>query len=153
MPGTTLIGLSWAGSPAMPEDRWRSIALEEFVPLFGLPGLRFVALQKGPLAEAERALLQAHGVIDLSDEIGDFTDTAGAISALDRVVAVDSAVAHLAGALGTETWLLNRASSEWRWGWQQAASFWYPRMRIFNQAAIGDWSGAIRNVAQALLSA
>jgi tetratricopeptide (TPR) repeat protein len=149
-PGTRLIGLSWAGSPAMPEDRWRSIALAAFAPLFDVPGHRFVALQKGPLAEAEQAQLRAAGVIDLSAEIGDFTDTAAAVSVLDRVIAVDSAVAHLAGALGVETWLLNRASSEWRWGWKAETSFWYPTMRIFNQAAIGDWSPVIEAVAQAL---
>jgi len=148
--GSRLIGLSWSGSPAMPEDRWRSIPLESFVPLFGLPGCRVVALQKGPLAEEERALLQAHGVVDLSEAIGDFTDTAGAVSALDRVIAVDSAVAHLSGALGVETWLLNRASSEWRWGWQQERSFWYPNIRIVNQSTIGDWSGAIGAVVEML---
>ena len=150
--GQRLIGLSWAGSPAMPEDRWRSIALAQFVPLFGVPGLRFVALQKGPLPEEERALLQAHGVVDLSQAIGDFRDTAAAVAALDRVIAVDSAVAHLSAALGIETWLLNRASSEWRWGWQREASFWYPRLRIFNQATIGDWSSVIAAVGEALAS-
>jgi tetratricopeptide (TPR) repeat protein len=148
--GTTLIGLSWAGSPAMPEDRWRSIPLDRFVPLFGRAGLRFVALQKGPLSEEERALLQAHGVVDLSEAIGDFTDTAAAVSVLDRVIAVDSAVAHLAGALGVETWLLNRASSEWRWGWQHETSFWYPNLRIVNQTVIGDWSGPIAAAGEAL---
>jgi len=148
--GTRLIGLSWAGSPAMPEDRWRSIALAAFAPLFGLPGYRFVALQKGPLAEAEQVQLRDAGIIDLSAEIGDFTDTAAAVSVLDRVIAVDSAVAHLAGALGVETWLLNRASSEWRWGWKAETSFWYPTMRIFNQAAIGDWSPVIEAIGQAL---
>jgi tetratricopeptide (TPR) repeat protein len=151
--GTQLIGLSWAGSPAMPEDRWRSIPLTAFIPLFKRPGVQFVALQKGPLTDEDRALLQAHDVIDLSGEIGDFRDTAGAVAALDRVIAVDSAVAHLAGALGTETWLLNRASSEWRWGWRQDTSFWYPRMRIFNQSEIGDWPGVISAVARALAHA
>jgi tetratricopeptide (TPR) repeat protein len=145
--GKPLIGLSWAGSPAMPEDRWRSMPLTAFVPLFCRADARFVALQKAPLADDDRALLRAHGVIDLSEEIGNFTDTAGAIAALDRVIAVDSAVAHLAGALGAETWLLNRATSEWRWGWQQDTSFWYPKMRIFNQAEIGDWSGVVEAIA------
>ena len=121
--------------------------LTAFVPLFCRADARFVALQKAPLADDDRALLRAHGVIDLSEEIGNFTDTAGAIAALDRVIAVDSAVAHLAGALGAETWLLNRATSEWRWGWQQDTSFWYPKMRIFNQAEIGDWSGVVEAIA------
>jgi hypothetical protein len=148
--GTRLVGLSWAGSPAMPEDRWRSITPDLLGAIVRIPGHRFVALQKGPLDPEERQFLKAAGIIDPSELIQDFADTASIISALDLVIAVDSAVAHLAGALGVETWLLNRASSEWRWGWKPTTSFWYPTLRIFNQAAIGEWSPVFDEVAAAL---
>jgi len=149
-PGERLIGLSWARSPAMPEDRWRTIPPDEFRPILATPGCRFVALQKGPLDPETRARLNALGVFDPSEDLEDFADTAAIIANLDLVIAVDSAVAHLAGALGVETWLLNRAPSEWRWGWKPSTSFWYPGFRIINQAEIGDWSGALGAVAAAL---
>lgn len=145
-----LVALSWSGSPGMPLDHWRSIPLAALSGVFAAVGCRLVAVQKGPLPEADRAILRQANILDPSEAIGDFADTAALLSLADLVIAVDSAVAHLAGALGIETWLLNRATSEWRWGWQQATSFWYPTMRIFNQAVIRDWSGVANVLGLAL---
>lgn len=146
------IGLVWRGSPGMPEDRWRSIPLGEFMPLFGLPGCRWFALQQGTLPDDERGLLTQGGVENLSAGLTDFSETAAILANLDLVVTIDSAPAHLGGALGRPTWMLNRASSEWRWGWKQTESFWYPTMRIFNQDQPGDWGPAILAVGAALVA-
>jgi len=147
----TKIGLVWRGSPGMPEDRWRSIPLDQFLPLFGLPGCRWFALQQGPLPADEQALLAQGGVRDLSAGLTDFSETAAILANLDLVITIDSAPAHLGGALGRPTWMLNRATSEWRWGWKQTESFWYPTLRIFNQDQLGEWGPVILAVGTALL--
>jgi ADP-heptose:LPS heptosyltransferase len=82
--------------------------------------------------------------------VTDFADTAALISNLDLVVAVDSSVAHLSGALGKPIWLLNRATSEWRWGRNKETSPWYPTMRIYNQKKLLEWENPIGEVAAAL---
>jgi tetratricopeptide (TPR) repeat protein len=145
------IGLVWRGSPGMPEDHWRSIPLDRFLPLFAVPGCQWVALQQGPLPAEERQLLAEAGVLDLSADLKDFSETAAILANLDLVVTIDSAPAHLGGALGRPTWMLNRATSEWRWGWKARESFWYPTMRIFNQDQLGDWAPVIAAVKAALV--
>jgi tetratricopeptide (TPR) repeat protein len=144
------IGLVWRGSPGMPEDRWRSIPLEQFLPLFGLPGCRWFALQQGPLPDEEKAMLARAGVEDLSAGLSDFSETAAILANLDLVITIDSAPAHLGGAMGRPTWMLNRATSEWRWGWKQTRSFWYPTMRLFNQDQLGEWAAAVAAVRAAM---
>jgi tetratricopeptide (TPR) repeat protein len=144
------IGLCWAGSPALRDDAKRSIPLERFAPLFDVRGARWISLQKGP-AGAEWAPLRGDGGRHI-EECGDFLDTAALISALDLVISVDTAVAHLAGAMNKPVWLLNRCGSEWRWGHEALSTPWYPAMRIFNQRAPGDWSEAIGRVAQELVA-
>jgi len=81
----------------------------------------------------------------------DFLDTASIINDLDLVISVDTAMAHLAGAMGKPVWLLNRASSEWRWGWKRTGSPWYPTMRIFNQETLFDWQPVLDEVDAALV--
>lgn len=147
----TKVGLVWRGSTGMPEDRWRSIPLDQFLPLFGVPGCRWFALQQGPLDDQETAILARAGVTDLSAALTDFAETAAIIANLDLVITIDSAPAHLGGALGQPTWMLNRATSEWRWGWKQDRTFWYPTMRIFNQDRLGDWAPVITAVRGALV--
>jgi tetratricopeptide (TPR) repeat protein len=146
----TKIGLIWRGSPGMPEDRWRSIPLDQFRPLFDLPDCRWFALQPGPLPEEETASLTAGRVIDLSTALIDFAETAAILANLDLIITIDSAPAHLGGALGRPTWMLNRATSEWRWGWKAGESFWYPTMRLFNQDRLGAWEPVIAAVGAAL---
>lgn len=145
------VGFVWRGNPELAGDRWRSIVLDEWRPLLERGGVEWISLQKleGP-REHERRILARHGIADFSDGLRDFADTAALIETLDLVIAVDTSVAHLAGALGKPVWLLNRANSEWRWGWKQTGSAWYPSMRIFNQAKLGEWTPVLARVAREL---
>ena len=148
--GRARVGLIWRGSPGMPEDHWRSIPLDQFLPITGAMGCRWLALQQGPLSDEERESLARAGVEDLSAALTDFAETAAIMANLDLVITIDSAPAHLAGALGRPVWLLNRATSEWRWGWKQAQTFWYPSMLICNQDQLGDWTDVVAAVKAAL---
>ena len=113
-----------------------------------MPGVSFVSLQKGRAgAEPPPPGLALH---DWTAELDDFADTAALVAGLDLVVSVDTAVAHLAGALGRPVWLLNRFDSEWRWLLGRSDSPWYPTLRQFRQPSYGDWPGAIAALATAL---
>jgi ADP-heptose:LPS heptosyltransferase len=107
------VGLVWAGNPQHKNDRHRSIALESFSDLFGIAVVRWFSLQVGERA-ADLARLPVGTVTDLSDGLADFAETAAAIASLDLVIAVDTAVAHLAGALGKPAWVLLRVRPDWR---------------------------------------
>jgi tetratricopeptide (TPR) repeat protein len=142
-----LIGLVWAGSRTLRDDARRSLSLEMLTPVLALDRYRFVSLQKG------EAATEWTGNRKASDGIaacGDFLDTAAFIMTLDLVISVDTAVAHLAGAVGQPVWLLNRFGSEWRWGREAERTPWYPSMRIFNQHQPGDWSEVVDRLARAL---
>ena len=141
------IGLVWAGNPRPHSpadaagDRRRSIAPERLAPLFDLPGLQFFSLQKvGPAAPAHFPL------IDFMAEMADFADTAALIANLDLVISVDTAVAHLAAALGKPVWLLNRFDVCWRWMQGRRETPWYPTLRLYRQPAPGDWGSVIAEV-------
>jgi len=141
------IGLAWAGrsrihaSELAAVDRRRSIALDHLAPLFDLPGFQFFSLQKDdPKAPADVPLT------DFMDEMEDFADTAALIANLDLVISVDTAIAHLAAALGKPVWLLNRYDSCWRWLRTREDSPWYPSLRMFRQPAAGDWRTVIERV-------
>ncbi|WP_027802022.1 tetratricopeptide repeat protein [Paraburkholderia dilworthii] len=143
-------GLAWAGSPTFGNDRYRSMVLSELHALAGVAKVSWYPLQKGPahaqLADAPHAF-RAH---DFSGELNDFEDTAALIMNLDLVIAVDTGVAHLAGALGKPVWLLLPANSDWRWLEARSDSPWYPGMRLFRQKVLGDWAGVVTEVMQAL---
>jgi len=144
------VGLAWAGSRRNVGDRKRSIPLRLLLPLLKVPGIQFVILQK-EFQEGDAGLLQRlPGVIDPSRYLGDFAATAAAVAALDLVISVDTAVAHLAGALGRKTWLLLPFSADWRWLSEREDSPWYPTMRLFRQATIGDWASVIERVCVAV---
>jgi ADP-heptose:LPS heptosyltransferase len=89
-------------------------------------------------------------LLDWTDELHDFADTAALVEALDLVISVDTSVAHLAGALGKSVWLLNRFDTCWRWLLEREDTPWYPTMRIFRQPIAGDWGSVIRRVAEEL---
>jgi ADP-heptose:LPS heptosyltransferase len=110
--------------------------------------VQWFSLQKGE--RAVEAGAWGAGMIDLMGACADFLDTAALISALDLVITVDSAVAHLAGALGRDVWMLDRFGSEWRWGQTGSTTIWYPGMRIFRQSSQGDWAPTIAQVSFAL---
>ncbi|MCC7273140.1 MAG: hypothetical protein IT561_10760 [Alphaproteobacteria bacterium] len=143
------MGIAWAGNPVYPNDRARSIAFATIAPLLRA-GVRWISLQKGLGAAALAEAPETPDVDRTVEDVEDFADTAAVVDQLDLVVAVDTAVAHLAGALGRPTWLLNRYDSEWRWMLGRRDSHWYPSMRIFTQPGPGDWRAVIGAVATAL---
>jgi Flp pilus assembly protein TadD len=141
------IGLVWAGNPDYADDRRRSVPPELLAPLGTIEGISFVSLQK-----QDTEIPPPVPLTDWSHEFTNFADTAALIAALDMVIGVDTAVVHLAGALGRPVWLLNRFDPHWLWLQARDDSPWYPSLRQFRQAAPGDWAGVIARVAAALTS-
>jgi tetratricopeptide (TPR) repeat protein len=140
------IGLVWAGRPEHRRDRDRSIALATLAPLAST-GATFYALQKGPAAQQAKTPPPGMMLHDLADALGDFADTAAAMSALDLVITVDTSPAHLAGAIGTPVWVLLPHTSDWRWFLDRDDSPWYPSARLFRQKVRADWEPVITRVA------
>ncbi len=144
------VGIAWQGNPDHAMDRRRSLPLQLFAPLAELPGVRLVSLQKGPGRDQLTALGERLGVLDLTDRLEDFADTAALVSNLDLVITVDTAVAHLAGALGIPVWLTLPHIPDWRWLLGRGDSPWYPTMRLFRQSTWGDWPGVFDRLTEAL---
>jgi tetratricopeptide (TPR) repeat protein len=143
------VGLVWAGNPEHRNDRYRSIALSLLEPLLALEGVHFFSLQMG--AEAEQLAMAEGAVVDLRYEIGDMADTAALMEHLDVVIAVDTAVVHLAGALGRPVWLLLPFAPDWRWMLEREDSPWYPTMRLFRQTERSGWEPVLERVRAALV--
>jgi hypothetical protein len=148
LPGFT-IGVAWQGNPKYRGDRQRSVPLEQFAALARLPGVSLVSLQKGAGAEQAGRLPGLH-VFDGLDEAGAFVDTAALAARLDLVVSSDSAVAHVAAAVGARVWLLLPFAADWRWLLDREDCPWYPSMRLFRQQTPGDWGGVFARLASAL---
>ncbi len=145
------VGIAWQGNPRHAWDRHRSIPLARFAPLAQVPGVRLVSLQKGPGVEQLRGLAERLPVAVLPDgPEGTFLDTAAVVSQLDLVVTADTALAHLAGALGVPVWVALSAHSDWRWLRDREDTPWYPSMRLFRQATLGDWPGVFACMAAEL---
>lgn len=140
------VGIVWAGGPKHPNDAIRSLDVNDIRPLLDVPGVAWVSLQKGDKAPDLARLGPGHGVLDLSDELHDFAETAGAVACLDLVVAVDTSVAHLSGALAKPVLLMLPEPPDFRWMWDRATTPWYPEMRIFRQPSRGDWAAVIAAV-------
>ncbi|MEG4248175.1 tetratricopeptide repeat protein [Microcoleus sp. Pol10D4] len=150
LPDRTLkVGIVWAGNPKHRKNKQRSCSLSQFLPLLEVSGVSFYSLQK-EVSEADRALLNQTSIVDLSPHFGDLADTAAAIAKLDLVISVDTAVAHLAGALGKPVWILLAFSPDWRWLLEREDSPWYPTARLFRQHQRGDWEDVFHRVAEAL---
>lgn len=151
------VGLVWAGgnrahvAELRKTDARRSIALDILRPILDVPQVQFYSLQKGPPAQQlpERPDL-AGRIVDHTDEFADFADTAAFVANLDLVITVDTAVAHLAGALGKPVWIMNRFDTCWRWLLDRTDSPWYPNVRLFRQPALGDWNSVVAAVRDAL---
>ncbi len=144
------VGIVWSGRPTHPNNTRRSLDLSRFAPILNrLDGDCVVSLQK-QRSEADAAALRQAGVHDLAGELATFDETAGVLSHLDLLVTVDSAVAHLAGALGRPVWVLLPAPADWRWQRGRDDSPWYPTMRLFRQPAPGEWAPAISALASSL---
>lgn len=139
------VGLVWQGSSKHQNDRFRSCPPKLLSPLAELPGVAWYLLQ--PDLQGHELPFDMH---DLTADLHDFSDTAALLIQLDLVITVDTAVAHLAGALGCPTWLLLPYAPDWRWGINRETSAWYPGMRIFRQTAPGDWQVPLVKVQAAL---
>ena len=144
------VGLVWAGSPTQANDRNRSCSLDDLLPILRVPHVTFYSLQVGDRAQDLNPLPVDIAVQDLSKDLRDYGDTAAVIDQLDLVITVDTAVAHLAGALGKPVWTLLCYNPDWRWLLERADSPWYPTMRLFRQSQPQDWTAAVEHVVQAL---
>jgi Flp pilus assembly protein TadD len=143
------IGVVWAGNSAHNNDRNRSIPFDVFRSLFDITDVSWISLQVGKrVADLTRTF---NRVIDISDDLIDFAETAGVIANLDLVITVDSAVAHLAGALGQKTWLLLPFNPDWRWQLEREDSPWYPTLRLFRQHEMDTWSEVVARVKESLV--
>jgi hypothetical protein len=146
------VGLAWS---VLARDvhgfvtRHKSIPPEVLVPLVATGGAGFVSLQPGAQGDPAVFGRQAAAIVDVRASIRDFADTAALIEQLDLVISADTAVAHVAGALGKPVWMLDRSNTCWRWRAAPDASPWYPSMRIFRQARFGDWSDVAARLAVA----
>jgi tetratricopeptide (TPR) repeat protein len=146
--GEKLVGISWKGSARYGSDRDRSLRLADVAPLLELPGLRFVSLQ-GELSEEERGLMRE---LPLAHPGKDFRSTADLVAAMDLVIAVDTAWAHWAGAIGKPVWVMLPVTPYWVWLSEREDSPWYPSARLFRQQRQGDWAPVIERVREALSS-
>ncbi len=145
------VGVVWAGNAKHKGDQQRSLSAKAVLPRLVMPGVQLYSLQKEPRA-VDGEVLAALGkdIIDLAPALGDFADTAAAVAALDLVVAVDTSVAHLAGALGRPVWMLTPYALDWRWLREREDSPWYPTMRLFRQRAPREWDDPLLRLSAAL---
>jgi len=144
------IGLAWSGHPDNVRDHERSIPFARLAPLFDIPGARFVSLQKDIRATDADDVSRCGNLIDLRHELRDFADTAAVIAQLDLVITVDTAVAHLAGAMGKPVWMLLPRVPDFRWLLDRATSPWYPSARLFRKGQMDSWNDVIAGVTSEL---
>jgi hypothetical protein len=149
------VGIVWQGSQDPRMDPTRSAPLAAFAPLAALPGVRLICLQTGAAMQELEGLPFADSIETLGDDFDSgpdgFLDCAAAMQQLDLVITVDTAAAHLAGALGIPVWILLKCrNTDWRWGQGQSDSLWYPSARLFRQPSPGDWGTLLRDVATAV---
>ena len=140
------VGIVWAGSVWHVRDSSRSCGLEPFLRLAEIPGVELVGLQKG---SAARAALEIPGhvpLVNFGEDLRDFSDTAGLVSVLDLVISVDTAVVHLAGAMGKPVWVLLPQVADWRWLLGREDSPWYPTLRLFRQGRQEEWAAVFSRV-------
>jgi hypothetical protein len=138
------IGLAWSGNPEHKNDRNRSIPLETLAPLLKVEA-EFIGVQK-EVRPSDQAALEAHGIKHYGEELQDFEDTAALLMNMDLVITVDTAIAHLAGALGRPVWILLPYAPDWRWLLGREDSPWYPTARLFRQPALGDWAVPVQRI-------
>ncbi len=148
------VGIFWQGSKQHKGDRNRSVGLTRFAALAAIPGVRSISLQKGVGSEQLAEAPAEWGIVDpnqwLNADSWSFLDTAALLLNLDLVVTVDTAVAHLTGALGKPVWVATGFASDWRWLREREDTPWYPTMRLFRQPVFGNWDAAFERIAQAL---
>ena len=146
------VGLVWAGGTRFAKEHLRSPRLAPLLTLLGLPGIEWIALQKGDGRRDLEACALPPGVVDLGPELDDFADTAAVMAELDLVISSCTAPAHLAGALGRPVWVMLPVMADWRWLTERADSPWYPTMRLFRQVRCGDWTPVVDQLGAALVA-
>lgn len=147
------IGIAWAGSPTHANDTNRSCAVEHFNLLMDVPGFNWYSLQKeGAEGRKKNTGKYSSLLKDLGPSLNDFADTAAVIDQLDLIITVDTAVAHLAGAMAKAVWVLLPFVSDWRWMMERTDSPWYPTMRLFRQIQPNDWDGVFEKVRNELFN-
>jgi tetratricopeptide (TPR) repeat protein len=149
LPGLRVM-IAWAGNPAHANDRNRSIALETLAPLFDIEGASFVSVQRGLRAGDEEQLARYPRMTHIGAALDDMADTAAVLALGDLLIAVDTAVAHLALAMGHSAWVILPFAPDWRWESDSGQSLWYPRARLFRQPALGDWPSVVAALREAL---
>jgi tetratricopeptide (TPR) repeat protein len=145
------IGIVWRGKTSHPRERWRGMSAELFSRFTAIPGLSFVNLQRD--SRPDELAKFGPNVLDASTGLTDFADTAAMVASLDLVISTDTAVCHLAGALGVPCWVLLDSAADWRWLTGRDDSPWYQSMRLFRQPQPGDWDSVAETVKQALIEA
>jgi Flp pilus assembly protein TadD len=148
--GVRRIGLAWTGRPTHPNDRRRSMPLSSLEALGAAGPAAFVSLQKPVPARDLPDMGQFPGMTDISADLTDFGETAAVIENLDLVITVDTAMGHLAGALGKPTWILIPKAADWRWMLDRDDSPWYPSVRLFRQQKPGAWTETLHRLRAAL---
>ena len=145
------IALAWAGNPAHDNDRNRSMALRKLTPLFSaVVGASFISIQRELCGDDAAQLAAQSDLTHIGSELTNFDDTAAVLAHCDLLITVDTAPAHLAGAMGRPVWVLVPFAPDWRWTLEGDTTPWYPSTRIFRQCSLGDWDAVIAGVAAAL---
>jgi ADP-heptose:LPS heptosyltransferase len=145
------IGITWQGNPNYEADHQRSLAFKLLEPMLTLPEFQFISLQKGFGQDQIKG--QNAKIVDLGDELDNaagFVDSAAVIANLDLLITSDTAIPHLAGALGKPVWLMLPETPDWRWLKNRSDSPWYPTMRVFRQTTANDWASVVDQVIEAL---
>jgi hypothetical protein len=144
------VGIAWQGNPNYPGDHHRSMPLAVFAPLAAVPGVRLFSLQKGFGSEQLPALADRFPVVDLGNVPGGLDEAAAIIMNLDLVIACDTSLIHLAGALGVRAWIAVQPAPNFRWLLGRNDSPWYPTVRIFRQSQLGNWPEVFARIASEL---
>jgi hypothetical protein len=143
------VGIAWAGNGSHGKDRYRSMPLSVLDLLQQLDGIHLFSLQMGP--QASQLAADSAAITDLSYAINDMADTAALMMHLDLILAVDTSVVHMAGALGRPVWCMLPSAPDWRWLLDREDSPWYPTVRLFRQPTLGDWASVVDQVRDSLL--
>ncbi|MBT5048724.1 MAG: glycosyltransferase family protein [Rhodospirillaceae bacterium] len=147
------IAICWQGNPDYRYDNSRSVPLQAFTPLSELSGIRLISLQQSPGCSQMDDVPWGNRITNLGDDIDQesaFIDSAAILATVDLVVTSDTAIAHLAGALGVPVWMALAHVPDWRWGLTGTTTPWYPTMRLFRQETRGDWDSVFNNIAAAI---
>jgi hypothetical protein len=140
------VGIAWAGSTAFKQDRDRSIRLENILPVCSVAGFKYFSIQKVLRAGDAEILTANPQIMELGRNLTDFQETAAAMMSLDLVISSDTAIVHLAGAMGKPVWILLSSTPDWRWLLDRRDSPWYPTARLFRQKHKGDWVSVTNEV-------